>query len=131
MLVVYPPRYQTRLIQCRNYLPRGPWWGRQPSLATRRPIRPDNYLLAILPLDGNGLVADLETAFVHGKVAEHGLGLHLEQFFPNLVGIQTANSHHSVHEELAAGIGRRRQERGRVAEFFLISRNKLLISGVG
>jgi hypothetical protein len=112
-------------------LPLAPRRGREPRLARGRCVGPDHGRLAILPLDGDGFVTDLEAARIDGKVAEHGLGLQLQQGLPELVGVEAAGPLHGVREELAAGVGGRRVEGGRAGERPLIGRDELPVPGVG
>src|SRR5215470_10885293 len=71
-------------------LPLAPRRGRESQLACRRLIGPDHHLFAILPLDRDRLVADLEATLIHGKVAEQGFGLRFQQLLPELVGVEAA-----------------------------------------
>ncbi len=46
----------------------------EPGFSGDKVIRPDHHLLAILPLDGDRLVADLKATLVDSKVAKNSLG---------------------------------------------------------
>jgi hypothetical protein len=68
-----------RSARRRPRLPLAPRRGRETRLARGRGVGPDHCRLAILPLDGDVLVSNLEAALIHSEVAEDGLGLHLQQ----------------------------------------------------
>src|SRR5262245_17953094 len=81
------PVIRTRMIVL-TVLPLAPRRGRESQLACRRLIGPDHHLFAILPLDRDRLVADLEATLIHGKVAEQSFGLRFQQLLPELVGVE-------------------------------------------
>ena len=50
-------------------LPLTPRWGWKPQLSRNQLVRPDHDLLAVLPLDGDRLVGDLEAPLVDREIA--------------------------------------------------------------
>src|SRR5262249_8182046 len=90
-------------------------------------IGPNDYLFAVLPLNGDCLMGDLESARVDGKIAQDGLRFNIQKRFAELVGIETAGPSHGIHEEPAPGVRRGRLNGRGAAEFLLISSDELLI----
>jgi hypothetical protein len=52
-----------------------PYWVREPRLAGRHVVRPNNDLLAVLPLDRYSLVSGLVPALIDGEIAKQRLRL--------------------------------------------------------
>jgi len=61
------------LMMCLTVLPLAPRRGWESGFTGCHLVGPYHDLLAILPLDGDRLMTDLEAALVHGKVAEDRL----------------------------------------------------------
>src|SRR5437867_1680909 len=87
-----------------DFSPPGPRRGREAGLPRGQLIRPDHHLLAVLPLDGHCLVADLEPTLIDGKVAKEGPGPQLQQRLSELVGVQAPHPPRRLHKELATGV---------------------------
>ncbi len=93
-------------------------------------LRPDHYLLAVLPLDSDCFVPDLEPALVNSEVAQNSLGLERKQDFPELIRVRAPSPLYCCHKELAPCVRIGRLDGGSTVEFLLIRRDELLISGV-
>src|SRR5512138_174420 len=101
-----------------------------PRLAVREVVGPDDHALAVLPLEHDHLVRDLEAVGLDLVVAERGPGLHLQELLAYLVGVQRSRLPDRVRVEQAARVAGRRVIRGLVLELFLVGGEELLLARI-
>src|SRR6266568_8827815 len=119
-----------RAVSPPDILPPAPRWGWKPDLSRGQLLRPDHDLLAVLPLDRDRLVGDLEAALVDREIANDGLGLERQKGLAEPVGIQAPGLSYHLRKELTPGIRAGRLNGGSAVEFLFIRRDELPVSGV-
>src|SRR6185295_7173631 len=77
-------------------------------LAARQVVRPHDHALAVLPLEHDHLVRDLEAVGLDLVVAERGLDLHLQELLADLVRVEGPRPLHRLPVDQAARVARRR-----------------------
>src|SRR5262245_27047352 len=75
--------------------PRRRW---EPRLCRRNIIRPYGSFLAILPLDGDRLVGDLESAVIDRKITQNSFCFESQKCAAQLVRIKAAGRSYGVHK---------------------------------
>src|SRR5512136_2711645 len=85
-----------------------PLRGRIPRLAVREVVRPHDHALAVLPLEHDHLVRDLEAVRLDLVVPERGLALHLQELLAYLVGIERSRLLDRLCVEQATRVAGRR-----------------------
>src|SRR5258706_12054232 len=100
-------------------------------LARGELVRPDGHLLAVLPLEQDHLVGDLEAVRVDLVVAEHRAHLELEELLADLLALQRPRALHGLRVDDAARVARRGVIDGLVTELLLVARHEFLLARIG
>src|SRR6267143_4119613 len=98
---------------------------REPRLAVRQVVRPDDHLLAVLPLEQDHLVSDLEAVLVDLVVPEHRPRLHREERVTQLVRVERARLLDRLRVERAARVARGRVVARLLPELLLVRLEEL------
>src|SRR5216684_6996829 len=107
-----------------------PLRSRVAHLAARQLVRPDHHPLAVLPLEHDHLVGDLEAVRLDLVVAERGLDLHLQELLADTVGVEGARPLDRLPVDQAARVARRRVVGGLVLELLGVGGEELLLAGI-
>src|SRR6266436_9879808 len=84
-------------------IPRG---SGEAHLAVGEVVRPHHDPLAVLPLDHDHLVRELETVLVHRIVAEGRPDLELQEFGAHEIGVEALRALHPLRVDEAARVAR-------------------------
>src|SRR5262245_37561630 len=99
----------------------------KPRLTRSELLGPDDCLLAVLPLNQQILVGDLDAVLVHLEGPEDGMVVHLENRLSDLRAVQRAGPLHGFHQDLAAAVAGRVEVRGLGASELLPVRLDVLL----
>src|SRR3984893_6213023 len=97
------------------------------QLATREVVRPHHHPLAVLPLEHDHLVGDLEAVRLDLVVAERGLDLHLQELLAHLVRVERARPLDRLPVDQAARVAAGRVVRGRSLDLTEVGGEELLL----